>query len=126
MNVEHFQVRQAAVAPVPGGQHRSRVVAAAHDEARTAAVEIGDAGQEAVDAVAIIVAPVGDVAARRNVGDRGQGGAAVIAGGLVARDDLFVQTKFTFRHGQDNRVPYDADASITVQVEQSLASSLAH
>lgn len=52
--------------------------------------------------------------------------SAVVAGGLVARDDLFVQTKFTFRHGQDHRLPYDADAPITVQVEQSLASSLAH
>lgn len=52
--------------------------------------------------------------------------SAVIAAGLVARDDLFVQTKFTFRHGQDHRLPYDADAPITVQVEQSLASSLVH
>lgn len=52
--------------------------------------------------------------------------SAVVAGGLVARDDLFVQTKFTFRHGQDHRLPYDADAAIAVQVEQSLASSLSH
>jgi diketogulonate reductase-like aldo/keto reductase len=52
--------------------------------------------------------------------------SAVVAGGPVARDDLFVQTKFTFRHGQDHRLPYDADAPITLQVEQSLASSLAH
>lgn len=52
--------------------------------------------------------------------------SAVVAGGLVVRDDLFVQTKFTFRHGQDHRLPYDADAPIKVQVEQSLASSLAH
>ncbi|HET6883336.1 MAG TPA: aldo/keto reductase [Pirellulales bacterium] len=52
--------------------------------------------------------------------------SAVVADGLVIREDLFVQTKFTFRHGQDHRLPYDANAPITLQVEQSLASSLAH
>jgi diketogulonate reductase-like aldo/keto reductase len=49
-----------------------------------------------------------------------------IASGLVARDDLFLQTKFTFRRGQDHRLPYDPAAPIGVQVEQSFASSLAH
>ena len=34
--------------------------------------------------------------------------AASVASGLVTRDDLFVQTKFTFRGGQDHRLPYDA------------------
>jgi diketogulonate reductase-like aldo/keto reductase len=52
--------------------------------------------------------------------------SAVLRSGLVAREDLFVQTKFTFRQGQDHRLPYDADAPIAAQVEQSLASSLAH
>jgi diketogulonate reductase-like aldo/keto reductase len=52
--------------------------------------------------------------------------SAVVAGGLVARENLFVQTKFTFRHGQDHRLPYDAGAPIAVQLEQSLASSLGH
>jgi diketogulonate reductase-like aldo/keto reductase len=56
----------------------------------------------------------------------GQGVAAVIASGLVTRDDLFLQTKFTFRDGQDHRLPYDPKASIAVQVEQSFASSLEH
>src|SRR5687767_9429800 len=56
----------------------------------------------------------------------GQAVAAAIAGGLVARDDLFLQTKFTFREGQDHRLPYDPKAPIRVQVEQSLASSLEH
>ena len=51
---------------------------------------------------------------------------AAIDGGLVKRDDLFLQTKFTFRHGQDHRLPYDADAPVARQVEQSLTSSLAH
>jgi diketogulonate reductase-like aldo/keto reductase len=46
--------------------------------------------------------------------------------GLATRDDLFLQTKFTFQAGQDQRLPYDPRAPIPVQVEQSLASSLAH
>src|SRR5213083_3825444 len=56
----------------------------------------------------------------------GQAVAAAIASGLVVRDDLFLQTKFTFRHGQDHRLPYDPDAPISAQVEQSFASSLEH
>src|SRR5262249_33050458 len=52
--------------------------------------------------------------------------AAAVAAGVVARDDLFVQTKFTFRRGQDHRLPYDPDAPLAVQVEQSFASSLEH
>lgn len=56
----------------------------------------------------------------------GQGIAAAIKSGLVARDDLFLQTKFTFRAGQDHRLPYDPQAPIPVQVEQSFASSLEH
>ena len=46
--------------------------------------------------------------------------------GLVGRDDLFVQTKFTFRQGQDHRLPYDPNAPIAAQVEQSLSSSIEH
>ncbi len=56
----------------------------------------------------------------------GQAIAAAIRSGLVARDDLFVQTKFTLRRGQDHRLPYDPHAAITHQVEQSFASSLEH
>jgi diketogulonate reductase-like aldo/keto reductase len=56
----------------------------------------------------------------------GQAIAAAIAGGLVSRDDLFLQTKFTFRRGQDQRLPYDPDAPIATQVEQSFARSLEH
>src|SRR5579884_4249262 len=51
----------------------------------------------------------------------GQAIAAILHGGLVSRDELFLQTKFTFRHGQDQRLPYDPDAAIAVQVEQSFA-----
>src|SRR5262245_62846944 len=56
----------------------------------------------------------------------GEAVAAAIARGLVGRDDLFLQTKFTFRDGQDHRLPYDPKASIAVQVEQSFQSSLEH
>ncbi len=52
--------------------------------------------------------------------------AAAIARGLVTRSDLFLQTKFTFRGGQDHRLPYDPDAPIASQVEQSFASSREH
>ena len=56
----------------------------------------------------------------------GQGISAAIARGLVTRDDLFLQTKFTFQGGQDHRLPYDPAAPIPIQVEQSFASSLKH
>ena len=44
----------------------------------------------------------------------------------IARDSLFLQTKFTPVSGQDHRTPYDASADLTTQVTQSFASSLAH
>jgi diketogulonate reductase-like aldo/keto reductase len=56
----------------------------------------------------------------------GQAIAASISHGLVVRADLFLQTKFTFRRGQDDRLPYDARAPIATQVAQSFASSLEH
>jgi diketogulonate reductase-like aldo/keto reductase len=56
----------------------------------------------------------------------GKAVAASVASGLAARDDLFLQTKFTFRRGQDHRLPYDPAAPIPLQVEQSFASSLEH
>ena len=52
--------------------------------------------------------------------------ASAIADGLVRRDDLFVQTKFTYRRGQDHRLPYDPKADYTTQVQQSFATSLEH
>ena len=48
------------------------------------------------------------------------------AAGLVSREDLFLQTKFTFVTGQDRRLPYDPQARIADQVSQSFASSLEH
>ncbi len=56
----------------------------------------------------------------------GQAISAVIETGLVVREDLFLQTKFTFRSGQDHRLPYDPAAPVPIQVEQSFASSLKH
>ena len=44
----------------------------------------------------------------------------------VARDHLFLQTKFTPTNGQDHRTPYDASAALTTQVVQSFDSSLVH
>jgi diketogulonate reductase-like aldo/keto reductase len=56
----------------------------------------------------------------------GQGLAAAYRAGVVARADVFLQTKFTYRPGQDHRLPYDPEAGLSVQVAQSLASSLEH
>ena len=56
----------------------------------------------------------------------GQAVAASIKSGLVVREDLFLQTKFTFVRGQDHILPYDPAASIAVQVQQSFESSLEH
>ena len=41
-------------------------------------------------------------------------------------DEIFIQTKFTYRRGQDERLPYDPNASVGEQVRQSLRSSLEH
>src|SRR5262249_11818923 len=54
----------------------------------------------------------------------GQAVAAAVKGGLVTRDELFLQTKFTFRRGQDHRLPYDPDAPVGPRVARSSASSL--
>ncbi|TKB71011.1 MAG: aldo/keto reductase [Nitrospira sp.] len=44
----------------------------------------------------------------------------------IARDRLFLQTKFTPANGQDHHTPYDPSADLTTQVRQSFDSSLAH
>src|SRR5580698_236377 len=56
----------------------------------------------------------------------GQGLAAAYRSGLVTRDDVFLQTKFTYQRGQDDRLPYDPEATLSAQVAQSIASSLEH
>ncbi|MBI1970339.1 aldo/keto reductase [Candidatus Woesearchaeota archaeon] len=52
-------------------------------------------------------------------------GNAIIKSG-IARDQLFLQTKFTYVDGQDHRVPYDPHADYATQVRQSFQSSLQH
>jgi diketogulonate reductase-like aldo/keto reductase len=56
----------------------------------------------------------------------GLGLAAAYRAGVTTRADLFLQTKFTYRHGQDHRLPYDPNASLSLQVAQSMAGSLEH
>ena len=56
--------------------------------------------------------------------DQGVGRGIVRSGG--PRDELFIQTTFTFRDGQDHRLPYDPKAPIAEQVAQSHTSSLEH
>ena len=56
----------------------------------------------------------------------GQGLAAAARTGVVTRADVFLQSKFTYRRGQDHRLPYDPAADVATQVAQSMASSLEH
>ncbi|HEX8152661.1 MAG TPA: aldo/keto reductase [Thermoanaerobaculia bacterium] len=52
--------------------------------------------------------------------------AGAIADGVVRREDVFLQTKFTYVDSQDHRIPYDPKADPATQVRQSFASSLEH
>jgi diketogulonate reductase-like aldo/keto reductase len=65
---------------------------------------------------------------RRHYFEAGVGAAVAraITEGVVRRDELFLQTKFTSRDGQDHRLPYDERADAATQVRQSFASSLDH
>lgn len=56
----------------------------------------------------------------------GEAVSASIARGEVTRAELFLQSKFTFRGGQDHRLPYDPSAPTAEQVQQSFQSSLKH
>ena len=56
----------------------------------------------------------------------GEGLAAAYRDGVATRAELFLQTKFTYQRGQDHRLPYDPQASLAVQVAQSLTSSFEH
>jgi diketogulonate reductase-like aldo/keto reductase len=65
---------------------------------------------------------------RRHYDEAGVGEALAEAyrRGWVRREELFLQTKFTYRGGQDHRLPYDPAATPSEQVAQSMASSLEH
>ncbi|KAI0406294.1 putative aldo-keto reductase [Xylaria palmicola] len=57
----------------------------------------------------------------------GAGIEAAISQGIVKREDLFIQTKFTPVGGQDPRnMPYDPKAPLEEQVHASVSSSLAN
>jgi diketogulonate reductase-like aldo/keto reductase len=56
----------------------------------------------------------------------GQGLAEAYRAEVVTRSEIFLQSKFTYRQGQDHRLPYDPAASLSIQVAQSMASSLEH
>lgn len=63
---------------------------------------------------------------RKHYHEAAVGEAVAASAGRVPRGELFLQTKFTFRGGQDHRLPYDPAAPTAEQVEQSFASSLEH
>jgi len=44
----------------------------------------------------------------------------------LKREDLFIQTKYTFPSGQDHRIPYDIGDDYRTQVKKSFLSSLTH
>jgi diketogulonate reductase-like aldo/keto reductase len=65
---------------------------------------------------------------RKHYVEAGVGAAigAAVASGSVTRESLFLQTKFTYQRGHDHRLPYDPDADLATQVQQSIDSSLKH
>lgn len=56
----------------------------------------------------------------------GEAVAAELGHSVRRREDLFLQTKFTYLDSQDERLPYDKHADIETQVQQSFESSLTH
>lgn len=65
---------------------------------------------------------------RRHYHEEGVGRAlaGAFADGIVSREQLFLQTKFTHLGGQDHRLPYDPRAEPAEQVRRSFESSLEH
>src|SRR3989475_11191002 len=53
----------------------------------------------------------------------GQALAAAYGAGVVARADLFMQTKFTYQRGQDHRLPHDPAAHPAVQDGRGLGDT---
>lgn len=65
---------------------------------------------------------------RRHYYEAGVGKAVqnALADHRLQRNELFLQTKFTYSSSQDHRLPYDPNTDYTTQVRQSFASSLEH
>lgn len=65
---------------------------------------------------------------RRHYHEAGVGAAlqASLEENDLTRGDLFLQTKYTYKEGQDQRLPYDPHADYPTQVGQSFESSLDH
>lgn len=65
---------------------------------------------------------------RKHYHEAGVGAAlrAAMEGGEIQREDVFLQTKFTYAEGQDHRLPFDPSAEFAIQVRQSFQSSLEH
>ena len=65
---------------------------------------------------------------RKHYFEQGVGDAlrSAFENGEFKRDQLFLQTKFTYVNGQDHRLPYDPNADFATQVKQSCDSSLEH
>jgi diketogulonate reductase-like aldo/keto reductase len=109
-------VRALAFVDVRGIRIPALIYGTAWKEERTAALtrDALDAGFRGIDTAN----------QRKHYVEAGVGEALATAG--VPRDELFVQTKFTYARGQDHRLPYDRGAPLARQVEQSFDSSLAH
>jgi diketogulonate reductase-like aldo/keto reductase len=65
---------------------------------------------------------------RRHYDEAGVGKAVakVFESGIKRREDLFLQTKFTYADGHDHRIPYDVETDYPTQLRQSFQSSLEH
>lgn len=65
---------------------------------------------------------------RRHYFEEGVGAAIgrILSVGNLKREELFLQSKFTYSVAQDHRLPYDPAADYTHQVAQSVASTLTH
>ena len=65
---------------------------------------------------------------RRHYYEEGVGAAIqkTLAAGHLKREDLFLQSKFTYASAQDHRLPFDPEADYAHQVTQSVKSTLAH
>src|SRR5438309_2856209 len=81
-----------------------------------------------LEAIATVFRAFDTAKQRKHYVEEGVGAAVrvAIASGVVNRQDLFLQTKFTYQRGQDHRLPYNPDCDLITQVRQSIASSLKH